>query len=151
MNSGYFRGYTIFCDDIRDESGGKTSLIGVYRGTMFVNGDFPFLLPKFGMAITYFERRGHYSEEEVTLRIFLPGDDDDSPSIQGIVPMREARSKVASDQIEKEYVVVGSHIVLSPLVIGGSGLIKVRVQCGTEVFKLGALVVTKMPSDKSES
>jgi hypothetical protein len=27
-------GYTIFCDDIREEIGGKVSLIGIYAGTM---------------------------------------------------------------------------------------------------------------------
>jgi hypothetical protein len=40
-------GYSIFCDDIRNEVGGKLSFIGCYNAVMFVPSQFPCLLPKF--------------------------------------------------------------------------------------------------------
>jgi len=31
-------GYSIFCDDIRNEAGGKLSFIGCYNGVIFISG-----------------------------------------------------------------------------------------------------------------
>ena len=41
---------TIFCDDVRQEIGGKCSYIGVYGGEMFVPG-FPVSLPKLCLVL----------------------------------------------------------------------------------------------------
>jgi hypothetical protein len=43
---------TTFCDDVRQEVGGKQSLIGVYNGVMFVP-QFPVTLPKLWLVATY--------------------------------------------------------------------------------------------------
>lgn len=42
---------TTFCDDIRQEVGGKISLIGVYNGVMYVP-EFPVTLPKLWLMAT---------------------------------------------------------------------------------------------------
>ena len=39
-------GYSIFCDDIRNEPGGKLSFIGCYNGVILISGQFPLVLPK---------------------------------------------------------------------------------------------------------
>jgi hypothetical protein len=52
MNANYSL-TTIFCDDIRHEINGKVSLMGMYRGEMFVP-DFPITLPK---ICAFFELR----------------------------------------------------------------------------------------------
>jgi hypothetical protein len=75
-------GYTIFCDDIRQEVGGKISFVGVYSGTMFVHGEFPVTLPKFAFGISLMQRR-EILEPNIQVQIFLPGDPEDSPSIGG--------------------------------------------------------------------
>ena len=41
---------TTFCDDIRQEIGGKLSYMGVYSSDLYVGG-FPITLPKFCVAI----------------------------------------------------------------------------------------------------
>src|SRR5271169_3055754 len=75
-------GYTIFCDDIRQEIGGKFSYIGVYNGFMFIHGSLPVTLPKFCLSITFLQRR-EILEANIGLRIFLPGEtDDDTASVQ---------------------------------------------------------------------
>ena len=40
-------GYSIFCDDIRSEAGGKLSFIGCYNAVMMTTQRFPLVLPKF--------------------------------------------------------------------------------------------------------
>ena len=41
--------FTTFCDDIRQEIGGKLSYMGVYSSDLYVGG-FPITLPKFCVA-----------------------------------------------------------------------------------------------------
>src|SRR5262245_20404964 len=140
-------GYTIFCDDIRSEQGGKHTFVGVYDGTMHVHGDFPFALPKFGMAVRYIEERGLFRDEEVVLNVFMPGDDESSPSIQGTLPLREVRLNSqfhANDQAK--YLQVGTIIVLAPTLIAKPGAIRVRAECGSEIVNLGSLQVLKAPT-----
>jgi hypothetical protein len=40
-------GYSIFCDDIRNEPGGKLSFVGCYNAVMLTAPRFPIVLPKF--------------------------------------------------------------------------------------------------------
>jgi hypothetical protein len=78
---------TIFCDDIRHEIGGKTSCIGIYSGTMYVHSAFPIILPKFCMSVTYVQRSKIFLDEPIKIKIFLPGDEDDTPSIEAEIPL----------------------------------------------------------------
>ncbi|AIT79115.1 DUF6941 family protein [Novosphingobium pentaromativorans] len=39
-------GYAIFCDDIRDEINGKTTLVGTYNGEMFLQASLPATIPQ---------------------------------------------------------------------------------------------------------
>jgi len=43
---------TIYCDDVRQEVGGKLSLIGVYNGVMYIP-QFPVTLPKLWIVATF--------------------------------------------------------------------------------------------------
>lgn len=139
-------GYTIFCDDIRDEIGGKLTFVGVYSAALIVHTDFPLHLPKFGMAIRYYERHGSCSDE-VTLEISIPGDDENSPSGQGSLNLQEVRRAALENppdsQYDLAYIHVGTNIIFSPLVIPQQGLIKVRARCGAKIIKLGSLTITK--------
>src|SRR5712672_674322 len=110
MTDPVVRGFTIFCDDIRNEEAGKFTFVGVYDTAMFIQAEFPFLLPKFGMAVRYQEKVGAFTNEEARLRIFLPGDDEAQPSFEGVLPMQEIRQKVrthpSSDTHETQYIQV---------------------------------------------
>jgi hypothetical protein len=140
MSSTLFSGYAIFCDDIRKEAGGKITLVGVYRSIMYIRGDLPFTIPKFGVAIRYREPRDGRADE-VTLRIFLPGDNENAPTIRGQFPMQQARETGA--EIDPDYIDLNAEVVLSPLVIRKEGSMKVKVQCGAEELNLGTLIVKK--------
>src|SRR4030095_11746465 len=75
-------GHTIFCDDIRQEVGGKFSYIGVYSGQMIIHGTCPVTLPKLCLAITFTQRREIFVAN-IGIQIFLPGEaDDETQSIR---------------------------------------------------------------------
>jgi len=139
-------GYTVFCDDIREEANGKLTLIGIYENVMFVHGDFPFLLPKFGMAVRYFERRGVFTDEEVTLRAFLPGQKE--PFVEGPIGAPEGRKNVKDNPFRDPskppgFMRVAANIILSPVIVPAAGMIRVRAECRGETVRLGSLMVMK--------
>src|SRR5262245_47170442 len=81
-------GYTIFCDDIRQEVAGKTSYIGVYQDSLITNAPFPMALPKFGISITIFDSPLKSKKfAEIPFKVFLPG--EDAPALEGAMPLPE--------------------------------------------------------------
>ena len=44
-------GYALFCDDIRQEVGGKQTLVGLYTGGMSVQGKSPVVIPLFSALL----------------------------------------------------------------------------------------------------
>lgn len=146
------RGSTIFCDDIRDEVGGKRSLIGTYNTRLFVQGEFPYLLPKFGFFITYFERPGVF-EDDVIFSVYLPGDEFDKPTVTTTVP-RSGFPEVSA--VESTDTFPGSErlfrldvpILVSPLIIKSEGGIRVRAMCDDNMTVLGGLGVQKLVSEE---
>jgi len=146
-------GNTIFCDDIRNEEGGKSTYVGIYHSVMYVPSPFPAVLPKFGMAISYIEKVGACSGP-AKINIFFPGDAEDVPTLSFDVPIEKARSGPLppldpdfprDEPIWRAYM----PLLLSPFVLKQRGIIKVRALVGGDVIKLGALRVDHTPSDNS--
>src|SRR6516164_5982673 len=81
-------GYTIFCDDVRQEINAKVSLIGVLPPVISVHSPFPFGLQKLCMAVYFYEahKLALAREHEVTIVVFGPGQTIDNPAIRAIVP-----------------------------------------------------------------
>lgn len=135
-------GTTIFCDDIRGEVGNKITLVGVYTGAIVVHGTFPFLMPKFGMWVKYFEARG---VETATghLQVWFPGDAD--PSFNMDMPLQLAREHAQSIDRSDPSVDIVVHlqvpILLSQVIIKEPGAIKVRVKLGEREIRVGAIDV----------
>jgi hypothetical protein len=125
-----FYGFTIFCDDIRQEVGGKITYVGAYGGRLLVHGDFPVRLPKFALGITYIQRRASFIQPSKFL-VFLPGDSDDQPEDV----TNSANSILA----------INSMIVLSPFEMKQPGHIKVRATRGDALVRLGALLIERAP------
>jgi len=152
MSDPDFRGWAIFCDDIRVEVGGKISFIGVYENQMFLHGEFPFTLPKFAIAVRYLERAEAMTEEAV-VRVFAPGEkEDDALILEGVLPAQEARNAPVPpdwDPNETRYLGFGANIILAPFVIQRTGTIRVRVFCGEEIIKIGALRIEQAKTESS--
>jgi hypothetical protein len=147
-------GTTIFCDDIRAEIGGKVTLVGIYTGELVVHAPFPFMMPKFGLWINYFEVPGSISGDG-KLHVTLPG--DEKPSIETDIPMDQLRSQAlqklhkADDPEVDRWAHLVMPLVFAPLVLRQPGRILVRMHFGESIIRLGALEITGAPSDGNES
>src|SRR5215208_1177303 len=89
-------GYTVFCDDIRQENNNKRIYIGVYQGVMNVFNPPPTNLFKLSLAVHYYEKPGEI--EPVEIVITVPG--LDQPAFRAVVPA-EARAAVKPPQLEE--------------------------------------------------
>lgn len=150
-------GYTLFCDDIRQEIGGKFSYIGVYGGGfMFIHGPFPVTLPKLCVAITLLQRR-EILEANIGIRIFLPGEtDDNAPSIQaefqeseeGIVAEQTAVQVAGLPKSDISFVAMQAKMLFAPFVIPQAGDLRVRAVRRGELIRLGGLRIAAAPPEQ---
>jgi hypothetical protein len=146
-------GFTTFCDDIRQEVGGKFSYIGVYSGFMFVHGSFPITLPKLCHAITLLQRR-EILVANIGIKIFLPDEgDDDTPSIQanfqeaqeGIVAEQTAADVAGLPKSDISQVAMHAKVMFVPFVLSQTGDIRVRALRQGQLIRLGALRIVAGP------
>jgi hypothetical protein len=150
-------GYTIFCDDIRYEVGGKISFMGCYTGTMIVHMHFPAAIPTFAMAITLLQRKRIFVPK-AEIRIFLPGDLDDMPSIQGEAGEGSIEAAAAERVAEVDalhpdvrgskdegYLIMNHQLRFAQLPIKQPGMLKVRAVLGNDTIRLGSLRISPPP------
>lgn len=146
-------GYSIFCDDIRNEPGGKLSFIGCYNGVIFVPPQFPFVLPRFCVHIHIFSPATQ-PFSSIVAKCYAPG--QEAPIFEeAIEPPRKEQQRELLVPLEKDasaapiYIVAGTSLIFAPLIIRGPGLIRVRaaVDDEGEELKLGSLrIETKQPN-----
>jgi hypothetical protein len=147
-------GYTIFCDDIRMEIGGKLTYVGVYQsGTMLVPGSFPATVPKLALGIVYKQRHDKVVLP-FTLWIFFPGDAEDKPSIIAEMPEQAARTaiqeaKATAEKLTTEgvFATLNSQFAIMPLHIAQPGLLRVRAVRGKQLIGLGSLNIIPASPD----
>lgn len=157
-------GYTIFCDDIRLEASGKITYVGAYpQGLMTVHGQFPLVLPRFGIHFFYFQKRP-YVIPPTRIIIATPGNTEDNPAIFLDVPqdgMHEALAQFDSthsgDDIENNrYFLCSSPATFTNFIITEPGDIRVRAVRGDQFIRLGRLRVIidsnyKPPAETKEA
>jgi hypothetical protein len=151
-------GSSIFCDDIRNEIGGKNSYMGVYPGSLGVPA-FPFVVPKFGVATTIYEPTAMAQVRDwgFPVRVFLPGDDPEQPTLTAEIPPvpREAfemldRSRLPEDEEVPKLMILTAGFVLAPLTLRQPGRIKVRATYKEGmVLKLGTCRVELVQAQTS--
>lgn len=117
---------TVYCDDIRQEVGGKLSLIGIYNTVMYVQ-QFPVTLPKLWIMATYVVSRDE-PPKNLKIRVLKNteplADLDATPDhlqelanqSAPIVPMPEGSERVISAQ---------SHVCFSPFLLDGPCVLRV--------------------------
>jgi hypothetical protein len=140
-------GYSIFCDDIRNEPGGKLSFIGCYNAVMFTAPSFPVVLPKFCVHFYVFSPATQ-PYKSVLARCYLPGAKEpfaeeaiDVPNLQDQIDLLASLPK---DIEAPPYIVVAASLVFVPFEIPEPGMIDVRVLIngGGGELHLGSLNVT---------
>ena len=133
-------GYSIFCDDIRQEVAGKTSYIGVYQDNLVTNAPFPLALPKFGISITVFYTPSKSRKTtEIPFKVFLPG--EDAPALEGAMPLPETMPPPTLASDGKSALRINAHIILAPLHLKGAGMLRVEAILDGTPTELGRLRV----------
>src|SRR5262249_21235601 len=128
---------TTFCDDIRYETGGKFSLIGIYHETLFFPaGMIPITINRLALSITFVE---HPSTRigDIDVHLLLPGDLRERPSFSFKIEPHDGQQ--VHDDLEGTRRSLNFHILLRPPSIRASGLIKVRLINKGRRFRAGAL------------
>lgn len=139
-------GYSIFCDDIRNEAGGKLSFIGCYSSVMFVSRSFPFVLPKFCIH-TFIVTSAEQPFQSVFIRCYVP--ERQAPVIdERIETPNVPTQRMMVSELEPQFraprqIVASASLVLSPFDVLGPGLISVRavVDGASEELSLGSIRV----------
>lgn len=140
-------GWTIFCDDIREEVGGKSSFMGVYQGILILNSVFPVAMPKFAMSVNYRIFHGDTRLDDIDLKVFLPGDDEANASFSTMIPVSELFADFETPiPDEGSFAQISFGIILSPMILKEAGKIKVRGTGGAGLIKLGTLKVQGIAS-----
>jgi hypothetical protein len=150
---------SIFCDDIRQEVGGKLSFMGVYYGAMYVP-QFPIQLPKFCVNVTFYEPKtmAEARVEPVIIRVFMPNDADTTPSAEGVLqPGKEIISLLPPSELLDEpdvpqLAIANAMFLQAPVVIQLPGRIRVRCEYpGGQILKAGSLRVEHQPGQSRPS
>jgi hypothetical protein len=137
-------GFSLFCDDVRQEVGGKLSFMGIYQADMvFPHGTaFPIVVPRFVIVVKYFEVVGAFTDD-LFIEIFLPEDKDTPSARQEVkrseIPRPDNRYSVPEDS--DRLFVVQVPMVLSPFIIREPGFLRVRMNRGENRLKLGSLLI----------
>jgi hypothetical protein len=144
-------GTTLFCDDIRDEVANKKSFIGCYTDSIVVQGEFPTVLPTFGICITFIENPSE-AIGPLSIRVFFsPQDGPDLALVDADLPEdRLVQSGIDTSDPEMR---LSTYLALkaSPLRFDAPGRLKVRAYRGDEEFRLGSIAVLAARSDAEPS
>jgi len=104
--------YAIICDDIRQEVGNKTSLIGIYGREIFVSR-FPFSFPKLCFAISF---RDIKNEDTLSIKLIDPSGKQLKKTLNGTAPKEV-----------KGYIKFQMFALFTPLVAEKEGLYKLVI------------------------
>ncbi len=144
-------GFTLFCDDLREEVGGKTTYVGVYGDAMYVKPELPFQLPKLHLAIHIFNEPGKIFKT-LKIQIAIPGDDAEKPGIEFDVDENQLIKEKTPD-VADEPTQMRTHIALKlgmiPFPIKDYGRLRVSALWNGDYVSLGSLAIA--PAPKSDS
>jgi hypothetical protein len=136
-------GYTLFCDDVRQEIGGKYSLIGIYRNDLIFEGPFPAKLSKLCLIVNY-EQPANLDLLPLKLKVLL----DDNEFVDAAIDLPNAPIERTADENKN----VGLQVVmnLADVQFVQPTKIKVRIYRDEKEIKCGTLTVSAKPSDAAE-
>jgi hypothetical protein len=139
------RGYTIFCDEIREEPNGKQIYIGVYNGEIILPGPGPHVLRIVTFLINLFVDTDLEMGEQLTLRVRTPWQSE--PIIDANFDLNAflADSKLNGTLVEGQVLSVKIPFSVTNFAILKEGLISVRGYAQGEELKFGSLLVSFSP------
>jgi hypothetical protein len=139
-------GYSIFCDEIRNEVGGKLSFVGCYNAIMFTAKAFPITLPKFCIHFHVFSPVTQPYESLIS-RCYVPGQTDPvAEEAVGVPTLHDQMSLLADlpgNGGAPPCIVVAASLVFTPFEIPEPGMIQIRalINGGPGELQVGSLTV----------
>lgn len=140
-------GFSLFGDDLRSETGGKASLMGLYQSDMIFQGlTFPIVVPKFVILIMYYELFDAV-ESDITFKVSYPEETNfiaDMPIARKDIPVAKLASE-AERESEERIFHARLPIVVSPFILERTGRIRVRAHYSDgAILKLGSIDIKVM-------
>ncbi len=138
---------SIFCDDLRQEVGGKLTFVGVYTGALWVPS-LPTVLPKFVVAVTLIAdslpRNG-----ELEFKILRNDEVIASRTLDaaGLVVNSPSAGQIGTASDIETVQVVRAFFAFAPFEIDSPGILRVRATVDGEELKAGGLTIDLLPTD----
>lgn len=137
-------GFSVFCDDVREEASGKVTLVGTYSGAMMVNGQTPLTIPMLCCHVTLYMDEVSATRGG-TLQLCRVDKDD----------TREVLNSLELPKFELDELPKGRKIVpdadtlltfsismrLAPYLIGEEHLLRMIYVLGEDEYRIGALSI----------
>ena len=143
-------GTTVFCEDIRDEIGGKKTYVGVYGADMIIAGSLPAIIPQFAFAVTLLEPIAS-ANGPINIKIFLPGLAGDELAVDIDLPVeRHISANLNERDPAAEFIGALMAFKVAPLVIVNEGHIRVRAYKDDREIRLGSIRVRVVDSATNE-
>lgn len=141
-------GFTQFCDDVRQEIGGKLTLVGCYQAELRL-AVIPGAILQLHLLVHYFEDSSD-AATPLELLIFMPGDAEESPTIRVEIPAREPPPR-PPELVPGEDWRTGlmMPLLIAPFQATQEGSLKVRMKRGDDIVRLGSLRIALMPQEQA--
>lgn len=139
-------GFTLFCDDLREETTGLTTYVGVYGDVMYVTGQPPFLIKGLALAVHLLYAQGD-DFKALTINVTFPGQTD--PNVNFPIDPSNLIPPPGLENIGDPLTHPRSHIVVklafSPLPVDTFGRLRVSAQWDGTFIPLGSLAIVPHP------
>lgn len=130
-------GYTVFCDDIRQEVAGKLSFIGAYNGSLHILGGQAASLPKLAAAMTVVVPEGIEVTEPISFALIHEFDDQSNELLRATAEGYNLPISAPPGRVLR----IGLNFQLSPFLVDREGVLKARAYVNGAEVKLGALTL----------
>ena len=138
--------HVIYCDDVRNELGNKTSLIGIYGGDLFVN-KIPAIIPQLCIVLSVVSDS---SDPIQSLTITVTRDEQQlaeiSPTADDLSKGRRLAQASRPAGAAMGVSTIGMVFKIAPLAIDGPAVIRVRAQTEREELRAAALRLDVSPA-----
>ena len=139
---------TVFCDDVREEKGGKISLIGCYGMDLRLIDPMPIALPKLGIVISIYVPLSEIRPLTIILRVFMPGAVDPVVVATLNVNLPAHLEKLPT---EVERLGIRHVVILSPAVLFEEGFVRVTYEIDGKTNTCGLLRVITAANESNDT
>lgn len=128
-------GITLFCDDIRQEVGGKLSYMGIYGPEMLLFGPKPAVLPKLCIAV-HLNVPAAVARGQVELVVFQHAGETTTDVVRVVADLEGVETTPSDEDL---FVAANFHLNAAPFQILEDCLLQVRAFVAGAEIKLGGL------------